>query len=129
MNESNDREKRRVRAALMSLSGGVILIVWAWVSWIYRNSIPPRANDFAGPVEDPATATDGAMAQMTQLIYVVVVVLLAAFIALMAFSRGWRRYMGFLLRRKPRPTQSDCTWEMHRLPEDELTHGTSSSSD
>lgn len=129
MSESADMEKRRIRTALMALSGGVILIVWAWVSWMYRTSIPPRVDEFAGPLEDPATASDSALTQLAQLIYVAGVVLLASLIALGAFSRGWRRYMGNLLRRRPEPTPNEDTWSMHQIADDEVSTGSPTSSD
>ncbi|MFQ5424347.1 MAG: hypothetical protein ACE5F9_10255 [Phycisphaerae bacterium] len=48
-----------------------------------------------------------------------VVVLVATSIAIIVFSRNFRRY---LMRRAPQPTPNDDVWQMHKLPE-ELDEG------
>lgn len=71
----------RLRTGLVMLVLGVLLLVWAWGSWIYRTSVEASPSDSsltaAGEVEPDPTAPFRALARL--LLYTLALVIIVLF--------------------------------------------------
>ena len=107
--------RRRLRVGIFMLAFGVVLIVWAWASWLYRYSaesrppagatrIIPRGGDQAVPL--------GALAVWLALGFALfLIVLLSSY----ALARAKRRHFANQRDARQTATQSEDLWSRHRL--------------
>lgn len=123
-------EQHRIRAGVLLLSFGIILLVWAWGSWIYRTSVAGAGTSGGEAVTaplDPAAGGAGngerspdaasvakALPAFLGLGFLLVVVF---FVGSFVIVRTLRKYREGLERKSPPPTDSEDVWSMHRDPE------------
>ena len=111
---SQEIEQRRVTMGLAFLVVGLVLLMWAWGSWIYRasNTAKPIAVSRAdGDVEQTVKTVGIAPGMLIGGVILVVVFLAASFV----FVRASRRYRQSLARRGSPPTEASDVWSMHKL--------------
>jgi len=119
-------EQYRVRLGFLLLAVGLLLMVWAWGSWIFRESVPAKAQLIvrtqsgetpgADGSEDADRRAEAAQALPLALAVSLVLVLLVLF-GSYALVRAARRHRAALERRRAAPTDTTDVWAMHRLPE------------
>ncbi len=109
-------EQHRTRVGLLFLAIGVVLVLWAWGSWVYRASAPVEAA--GSPIQNvsaPSPDTVRAV-QLSPLILLVGLLLLLLFLfGSHAMVRAARRYRELAARKRPPPTASDDVWAMNKL--------------
>jgi hypothetical protein len=114
--DNREIEQRRMTVGLGFLVVGLVLLMWAWGSWIYRasNTAKPIAVNRA---EDAAEQTVKTVAiapgMLVGGVILVVVFLAASFV----FVRASRRYRQSLVRRGSPPSDTTDVWSMHKLKE------------
>lgn len=119
-------EYRRRIALALSFIGITLILIGLFVGVRHQQAVARTRL----PATQPAEFDARDRAEMVQAVLFWTVVLIIVFgvstLALMRFSRGFRKY---LLHRPAHPTPADDVWAMHRLP-DELPpdQGSSSSS-
>jgi len=127
-------EPRRVTAAASFLVLGVLLMLWAWGSWVYRANVKRQeaaaarvatAPDVATtPVaSDPDENRERAIRTIPFALMIVILVLLVVLIGFVLISRGARRYFATLNRKRPSPTATQDVWSQHQLPDDTEASG------
>jgi|CXWL01.1.fsa_nt_gi heme/copper-type cytochrome/quinol oxidase subunit 2 len=113
--EEQDIEQRRTTLGLAFLVLGLVLLMWAYGSWIYRNSTraqPIAADHQAGDeVDVAAKAVRIAPGLLLGGALLFVVFLAATFV----FVRSSRRYRQSLSRRSSPPSDTTDVWSMHKL--------------
>ena len=112
--QEQDSDQRRTTLGLAFLVLGLILLMWAWGSWIYRasNTAKPIA---VGRAEDTPNDAEKAVriapSMLVGGVLLVVVFLAASFV----FVRSSRRYRQSLGRRGAAPSNTSDVWSMHKL--------------
>lgn len=112
--ESREIEQRRMTMGLGFLVVGLVLLMWAWGSWIYRtaNTAKPIAVSRVEGDGEQAVKTVGiAPGMLIGGVILVVVFLAASFV----FVRASRRYRQSLSRRSSAPSDTTDVWSMHKL--------------
>lgn len=123
-----ESEHRRFRVGLAFLVVGVLLLLWAWVSWLFRASVPdeptrrgsgfsllPAAYAAAGEALDPEKGLARASLILMTLLLLLIVGAFGAYAAVIAV----RRHRELMAHRRSAPTANADVWAMHRLPDDE----------
>ena len=115
-------EQNRTRLGLLCLLVGILLLLWAWGSWMYRASVPGETAstlrqdaDTAAP--DPAKAVRIAPV----VLWVGLLLVLLFFFGSYVLIRASRRYRASAARQRATPSPSEDVWAMHKLkdrPED-----------
>lgn len=124
-------DQKRFRAGIVILVMGIVLVIWAWGSWIYRSSgdtpvssnidRPEDRNEPFNPAADDTDSVEVARTLPTMLMYgfiLFVVVLVATFILV----RTTRRYLAAYARKRAPPTAANDIWSTHKLPDDDVKH-------
>ena len=114
--QDQDIEQRRTTLGLAFLVLGLVLLMWAWGSWIYRTSTraQPIAVDRASDdADEKAKAVRIAPGMLLGGVLLFVVFLAATFV----FVRSSRRYRMSLGRRGAQPSDTTDIWSMHKLKE------------
>ncbi len=109
-----DAQQKRTTMGLGFLVLGLILMMWAWGSWIYRTSTTARPQIIgrsAETTEETEKAIRIAPSMLAGGVLLVVVFLAATFV----FVRSSRRYRQSLTRRGAAPTSASDVWSTHRL--------------
>lgn len=104
-------EQKRFRTGVVTLTIGVLLVVWAWGSWMYRTSAEkPALADSAGT--DAVTPAAPAINALTQIVLYGMILIIVLAVGSLAISRSIRR---FITRSdEPRtPTPSSDVWSMY----------------
>lgn len=111
-----DREQHRIKIGLVFLVVGVLLVLWAWGSWIYRTSTRTEGVVVAvdATPDAPAEKVKAVRAAPTVLLSVALVVL-TFLVASYALVRASRRYRMTLEKRANAPTDTRDVWSMHKL--------------
>jgi len=113
---NSDMEQRRSRLGLLFLVAGVLLVLWAWGSWIYRTSTRAASGIVAVDVADDAPVDAAKVIRAAPMVLLgVALVVLAFLVASYVFVRASRRYRQSLERRPNPPTDSTDLWSMHKL--------------
>ncbi len=123
-------DQNRFRFGIVILVMGIILVLWAWGSWIYRSSstAPPgssinRSFEYDENLEEVNARseypdqTQVAKTLPTMLLYgfiLFMVVLAATFILV----RATRRYLAAAAHKRAPPTETSDVWSTHKLPDD-----------
>ncbi len=114
--DNREFEQRRMTMGLGFLVVGLVLLMWAWGSWIYRtaNAAKPIAVSRAeGDGEQTVKTVGIAPGMLVGGVILVVVFLAASFV----FVRASRRYRQSLVRRGLPPSDTTDVWSMHKLKE------------
>lgn len=111
-------DHNRTTVALVFLVVGILLLVWAWGSWMYRTSVsvpPPVAAEAAGSQERPAPVGEDAMFRPWLIVgaVLVLVVLFGGYVLI----RSTRRSSEAGGRRKTPPSSGMDVSAGQRLPE------------
>jgi len=116
-------EQNRTRMGLVFLVVGVVLVMWAWGSWIYRASVPAET---AGTLAEHVAAANPAVVRAARLSPLVLLVGLLLVLVVLFGSytliRAIRRHRALADRKRPPPTPADDAWAMNKLrnpPDDE----------
>lgn len=110
---NEDSPQNRTTIGLAFLVVGLILLMWAWGSWIYRTSkaAPPLAVKSSNASEESVRAVGIAPGMIVGGVLLFVVFLAASFVLV----RASRRYRQGLLRKSAAPTDSSDVWAMHKV--------------
>lgn len=113
-----DSDQHRKRLGLPLLVIGIILMLWAWGSWIYRSSI--RAEIDGAIIQDvPAPSSETIrtvrLPSLILLVGLLLVLLLLVLFGSHALIRAARRYRALADRKRAPPTPSDDVWAMNKL--------------
>jgi hypothetical protein len=112
----SDSDPKRLRAGLVFLVMGVLLMLWAWGSWLFRSATAdtPGAADKGGalPAGETVQAVQAGPAVLLLVLFLVLVFLFASY----AIVRSSRRFRELIFRKRPPPTASDDVWAMHKPP-------------
>lgn len=114
--QDQDLEQRRTALGLAFLVLGLMLLMWAWGSWMYRTSTrskPITVERSSEVDEDSEKAARMAPEMLIGGIVIVVVFLVGSLV----FVRASRRYRKSLKRRPGEPTDTTDVWAMHKLKE------------
>jgi len=109
-------DQHRMRLGLPLLVIGLILMLWAWGSWIYRASIPVETGGVVVQ-EVPAPSPDAIRAARLSPLVLLVGLLLVLLVLFgsHALIRAARRYRALANRKRPPPTAADDVWAMNKL--------------
>ena len=115
-------EQRPIKSALLFLVVGVVLLLWAWGSWLYRTLANNGRRTVADsrPV-DAAVGPSGSAEVAPVLPWFLMVGLLLVLVFLFgtfAVIRAARRYREVVARRRAGPTSAEDVWAMHKIPRD-----------
>ena len=111
---NDDTPQSRTTLGLAFLLVGLILMMWAWGSWIYRTSkaVPPIAVNRTNDAPDESVKVVRIAPGMIVGGVLLVVVFLAASFVLVRASRRYRQSLG---RKAPASTDASDVWSMHKL--------------
>ena len=122
-------EQRRIKLGFAALVLGLLLVFWAWGSYLFRASTAARAQAIArvqvatndGTLEgaNPTDRAKIARALWLFLVFGLLVVFLILF-GTYAIIRAGRRYRAQIERDRPPATNADDAWEMHTVPQSDL---------
>lgn len=119
--DSLGSDQRRIRRGILVLVGGVLLVLWAWGSWIYRSSAEAEAlaatNAGARDSVNPTDLGQPVSALGTLLVYVLILVAVVL-IGSLVLGRSIRRYFGHTRRTRSGQTPAGDIWSQHHLSED-----------
>jgi ABC-type Fe3+ transport system permease subunit len=111
-----DKEQHRMKIGLVFLVVGVLLVLWAWGSWIYRTSNRTEGVAVAVDVTHDAPAEKVKAVRAAPMVLLsVTLVVLAFLVASYVLVRASRRYRMTLERRANPPTDTRDVWSMHKL--------------
>lgn len=109
-------DQHRKRLGLPLLVIGIVLMLWAWGSWIYRTSkSAEREGAIAQNVTAPSPETIRAVGPSTLVLVVGLLLVLLVLFGSYALIRAARRYRALADRKRPPPTPSDDVWAMNKL--------------
>lgn len=119
-------EASRNRVGFALLVVGIVLLLFAWFSWLYRTSTP----DVAPPVEHETQSSalvpvqplnESGPGQQAAFVQAAPMLLMVTFLLILVFLigslilvRGIRRYLAAGDHERRPPTPSDDVWSMHR---------------
>ena len=109
-------DQHRTRFGLVFLVIGIILLLWAWGSWIYRATNPvEREEAITQNVPAPSPNTVRAFLLSPLVIIVGLMLVLLVLFGSHALIRAARRYRALADRKRPPPTPADDVWAMNKL--------------
>ncbi len=111
-------EQNRTRIGIALLVLGLVMVLWAWGSWVYRLSAQERAvaTVVAPEPMDPTEQQLKAAGGMRLLLMVVLVLTVAVLAGSYAVRRAGRRFRAAAERARAAPTTYDDVWSRHRVP-------------
>ena len=122
---ARDTEQHRVRVGFLFLAIGLLLLLWAWGNWVFRESVPTKAQTvtYARDTEsvppstdDPAAARIEAVRTLPLILAFSLVVILLVLLGGYAMLRTARRHRAAIDRPRAAPTDARDVWSMHKLP-------------
>ena len=109
-------DQHRTRLGLPLLVIGLILMLWAWGSWIYRASkTAEREGAIAQNVSAPSPDTVLAVRLSPLILLVGLLLVLLVLFGSYALIRAARRYRALADRKRPPPTPADDVWATNKL--------------
>ena len=113
---TRDSDQHSKRLGLPLLVIGIILMLWAWGSWIYRASKSvEREGTIAQNVTSPSPNTILAARLSPLVLLVGLFLVLLVLFGSYALIRAVRRYRALADRKRPPPTPADDVWAMNKL--------------
>jgi len=122
-------EQQRLRVGFLFLTLGLLLVFWAWGSWIYRASVPAQAQAIARAQAEPDDAEgtpNNARGERVKVARAMWLFLLvgAGLVLLVIFGtyvlvRAIRRYRAVLESDEDDRSMHSDVWSMHKLPPDD----------
>ncbi len=111
----SDREQHRIKLGLAFLVIGVVLVLWAWGSWIFRATTRAESSVVAAKstIESSPEKLKVVRAAPSVLLTVGIVVLIFL-VSSYVFVRASRRYRLGLIRKAPAPTDTTDVWAMNK---------------
>ena len=118
----SEPDPARTRLGIIVLVIGLLMVFWAWGSWVYRVSADPSSAAMivqTAETEDGAPTADQikAASAMKLLLIVGFILFLAVLLGTFIMVRSARRYREAASRARAAPTAATDAWAMHRLPE------------
>lgn len=120
-------EHHRTRVGFLFLAAGLLLVIWAWGSWLYRAKIPLHRQAVADSngekmASAPPSSRDSAdarkVAETMPLFVLAGLILVLVFVfGSYAFLRFSRRYRQTLEHERAPPSDARDVWQMHRIPD------------
>lgn len=108
---------KRQRAALVIALLGLLLIMWAWGSWMYRASTFAATAAVTATGAEPRAANPAQSARLLSMFLLVLLILaLVVIVGGYAVVRAGRRIREPISERMQRSTASDDVWQQHKLP-------------
>ena len=108
-------DQHRTRFGLVFLVIGIILLLWAWGSWIYRaSSTVEREGAIAQSVPTPSPDAVRAVRLSPLILLVGLLLVLLVLFGSYALIRAARRYRALADRKRPPPTPADDVWAMNK---------------
>ena len=127
-----ESEHNRFRVGMLFLAIGILLLLWAWGSWLFRSSVPveptPVIQGSSWTLLPAASAAEGdanqsearrGLARVSLIMMTFLLILIAVCFGGYAVIIAARRYRALMERKQATPTRCDDVWSMHRLPDDE----------
>lgn len=122
-------EEQRMRVGFSFLIIGLLLVFWAWGSWIYRTSVPVQAQAMARSQTSDGSldqeSEQGAAGDRVRVARAFWLFLLVggALVLLVIFGsyvivRAMRRYRSVLEAQDQESTNKPDVWSMHKVPPD-----------
>lgn len=109
-------EQHHKRLGLPLLVIGIILMLWAWGSWIYRSTIRvERERAIIQDVPAPSSETIRAVRLSPLILLVGLLLVLLVLFGSYTLIRAVRRYRAHADRKRPPPTPSEDVWAMNKL--------------
>lgn len=142
-----DSEQNRFKLGVLFLVIGLLLVLWAWGSWVFRVSADSRDKikpEAAIPWMHPPIVRGGSLAsvgisflgqgtsgsasdgdsgglRLVALTSMTILLLLIVFLfGTLAIVVGTRRWKALAERRRAPPTPNADVWAMHKVPEEYL---------
>lgn len=111
-------EQNRARIGIALLVLGLMMVLWAWGSWVYRISAQEQAAStvVAPKPDDPTDQQLKAAGGMRLLLMVVLVLTVVVLAGSYAVLRAGRRFRAAAQRARAAPTAYDDVWSRHRVP-------------
>ena len=125
-----ESEQYRFRVGLLFLIIGVLLLLWAWGSWLFRASVPdepgPAPRHASMVILPAAVAADPdeidpekGLARASLVLMTVLLLLITGSFGAYAAVIALRRQRELLGHKRAAPTANEDLWAMHRLPDDD----------
>jgi hypothetical protein len=124
-----ESEHHRFRVGLMFLIIGVLLLLWAWGSWLFRTAVPGESTPAressiailpAALAADPASIDpEQGLARASLLLMTLLLLLIVGSFGAYAAVIAVRRHRELMRHKRAAPTANADVWAMHRLPDDE----------
>ncbi|MHC5108767.1 MAG: hypothetical protein ACYTHJ_02675 [Planctomycetota bacterium] len=122
MSAVSNAEQRRFKTGLLTLIGGVLMIVWAWGLWIYRSTAPKaRFVEEMADEGQPAVNSSAPASALAQLLIVALILAIVVLVGTLVIKRSWRRFLTDGRSGKTTgASHAGDAWSMHKLPDDRL---------
>lgn len=140
-----DSEQNRFKLGVLFLVIGLLLVLWAWGSWVFRVSADARdkaKHEAVIPIVQPpfvrgatfaidpliliaatiagTDAESGGLSLLALTSMTVVLLLIVFLFGALAIVVGTRRWQTLAGRKRAPPTPNADVWAMHKVPEDYL---------
>lgn len=121
-------DSNRMRFGIAFLAAGIVLMLWAWGSWIFRATGTTEGASSILSLDSSDDSLPGNTANLDQaeVAKTLPVFLMYGFILVIIFLvfsylivRTTRRYRAGISRKRAPPTDSEDVWSMHKIPKDD----------
>lgn len=133
MNDNNlfqqlPADSNRFRFGIAFLAAGIVLVLWAWGSWIYRATGTTEGASSILSLDSSDEPLPGETADLDQAEFAktLPVFLMFGFVLVIIFLvfsyllvRITRRYRAGIFRKRAPPTDTKDVWSMHKIPKDD----------
>jgi len=112
-------QQYRTRLGMLMLVLGIVLLVWAGGSWLYRMNVPSTIENSSieSPL-DPASSRMMVIRSSPFFLMVLLLLLIAFLVGSIIIVRTIRSYRDAMLRKPNKPILHQDVWSMHRPPRD-----------
>ena len=111
-------DQKRFRIGIVVLAAGVVLILWSWGNWVYRNAKQGQGPEVVRVQDaDPNRPKANPIAVAPQLLLYTMIIVLTVLFGSYVLVRAARRYQEAAARPPIAPSQVQNAWEMHKTPE------------
>lgn len=122
-------DQKRFRSGIVFLVMGVVLVLWAWGSWIYRSSGTStiqssinRSQNYDPDLNAGADYPDQHEVAKTLPTFIMFgfILFVVFLVAIFILVRTTRRYLAASARKRAPPTNTQDIWSTHKLPDDDF---------